>query len=84
MWTAHPRIKGSRTFPDAYFDTAFYRSDRFLGGAWKSMPVDLSLPRLGTRVLDLQDDISTTAFWYQTLPVAPFPQLPDRDAREII
>jgi hypothetical protein len=58
MWTAHPRIKGSRTFPDAYFDTEFFRSDRFLGGAWKSMPVDLSLPRLGTRVLDLQDDMA--------------------------
>jgi hypothetical protein len=58
MWTAHPRIKGSRTFPDAYFDTAFYRSERFLGGAWKSMPVDLSLPRLGSRVLDLQDDMA--------------------------
>jgi hypothetical protein len=56
MWTAHPRIKGSRGFPDQYFDTAFHRSDRFLGAAWKSMPVDLSLPRLGSRVLDLQDD----------------------------
>jgi hypothetical protein len=58
MWTAHPRIKGSRGFPDNYLDTAFYRSDRFLGGAWKSMPLDLSHPRLGSRVLDLQDDLA--------------------------
>lgn len=58
MWTAHPRIKGSRNFPDQYFDQDFYQSDRFLGAAWKSMPVDLSLPRLGKRVLDLQDDMA--------------------------
>lgn len=56
MWTAHPRIKSSRGYPDAYFDAPFARSDRFLGAAWKSMPVDLSLPRLGTRVFDLQDE----------------------------
>ena len=58
MWTAHPRIKGSLGFPDAYRQTAFYKSDRFLGGAWKAMPADLSLPRLGTRVLDLLDDMN--------------------------
>ena len=40
--------------------------------------------RRGGRYLQLQDDISTTAFWYQTLPLAPYPPLPDRDAREII
>jgi hypothetical protein len=55
MWTAHPRIKGSRGYPESYWDEAFFRSDRFLGGAWKSMPVDLSLPKLGTRALDVQD-----------------------------
>jgi hypothetical protein len=36
------------------------------------------------RYLQLQDDIATVAYWYQTLPVAPFPPLPDADAREII
>lgn len=36
------------------------------------------------RYLPLQDDISSTAFWYQTLPAAPFPELPDRDSLEII
>ena len=35
------------------------------------------------RYLPLQDDISSVAFWYQTLPSAPFPQLPDRDFLEI-
>jgi hypothetical protein len=34
--------------------------------------------------LPLQDDISSVAFWYQTLPTAPFPALPDRDYLEII
>ena len=58
MWTAHPRIKASTGFPDAYRETAFFKSDRFLGGAWKAMPADYSLPRLGTRVLDLLDDMN--------------------------
>lgn len=57
MWTAHARIKGSRGFPDAYWDKPFFRSDRFFGAAWKAMPADLSLPRLGPRVLDLLDDM---------------------------
>ena len=57
-WTAHPRIKGSTGFPDRYRDRLFFQSDRFLGGAWKSMPVDLSEPRLGSRVLNLLDDMS--------------------------
>jgi hypothetical protein len=58
MWTAHARIKGSRGFPDAYWQKPFYRSERFLGAAWKAMPADLSAPRLGSRVLDLLDDMS--------------------------
>ena len=36
------------------------------------------------RYLPLQDDIASTVFWYQTLPTAPFPQLPDRDRLEVI
>jgi hypothetical protein len=58
MWTAHARIKSSRGFPDNYWDRDFYRSGHFLGAAWKSMPLDLSLDRLGMRVLDLQDDMA--------------------------
>jgi hypothetical protein len=58
MWTAHPRIKSSFKFPDQYKDTEFFKSDRFLGAAWKGMPADLSRPTLGWRVLDLLDDMS--------------------------
>jgi hypothetical protein len=40
--------------------------------------------RSGGRYLPLQDDIASVAFWYQTLPTAPFPALPDKDALEVI
>jgi hypothetical protein len=33
--------------------------------------------------LPLQDDIASVAYWYQTLPTAPFPRLPDRDFLEV-
>ncbi len=36
------------------------------------------------RYLPLQDDIASVAYWYQTLPAAPFPPLPDRDFLEVI
>lgn len=36
------------------------------------------------RYLPLQDDIASTAFWYQAEPHAPFPALPDRNALEVI
>lgn len=36
------------------------------------------------RYLPRQDDIASVAFWYQTLPTAPFPELPSRDYREVI
>ena len=40
--------------------------------------------RSGRRYLPLQDDIASVAYWYQTLPSAPFPQLPDKDYLEVI
>lgn len=40
--------------------------------------------RADGRYLPLQDDISSTAFWYQTEPHAKFPPLPDKDFLEII
>jgi hypothetical protein len=58
MWTAHPRIKSSRDFPDAYRNEKFYQSEHFLGAAWKAMPANLSRPILGWRVLDLLDDMN--------------------------
>jgi hypothetical protein len=57
-WTAHARTKGSTGFPDQYKDETFYQSDHFFGAAWKAMPADLSLPKLGLRVLDLMDDMA--------------------------
>lgn len=36
------------------------------------------------RYLPLQDDIASTAFWYQAEPHAPFPQLPDVNGLEVI
>lgn len=40
--------------------------------------------RSGGRYLPLQDDIASTAFWYQAEPHAPFPPFPDRDHLEVI
>ena len=40
--------------------------------------------REGRRYLPLQDDIASVAFWYQTLPQAPFPVLGDKDYLEVI
>jgi hypothetical protein len=40
--------------------------------------------RVGGRYLPLQDDIASVAYWYQTLPTAPFPALPDTDYLEVI
>jgi hypothetical protein len=57
-WTAHPRTKGSTGYPDKYKSSPFFKSEHFLGAAWKPIPADLSLPRLGTRVLDLLDDMN--------------------------
>jgi hypothetical protein len=57
-WTAHARTKGSTGFPDVYKEETFFKSDRFLGAAWKAIPADLSQPRLGKRALDLLDDMN--------------------------
>ena len=40
--------------------------------------------RSGGRYLPGQHDICSVAFWYQTLPTAPFPTLPDRDGLEVV
>ena len=37
----------------------------------------------GGRYLPLKDDISSVAYWYQTLPTAPFPNLPNADYLEV-
>ena len=35
------------------------------------------------RYLPLRDDIASVAYWYQTLPTAPFPDLPGPEALEV-
>ena len=40
--------------------------------------------RSGGRYLPLQDDLASVAFWYQSLPTAPFPKLPDKDYLEVV
>lgn len=37
-----------------------------------------------SRYLPLQDDIASTAYWYQAEPHAPFPSLPDANHLEVI
>ena len=40
--------------------------------------------RQGGRFLPGMHDICSVAYWYQTLPAAPFPELPDRDGLEVV
>ena len=40
--------------------------------------------RSGGRYLPMQDDISSVAFWYQSLPSAPLHALPTKDELEVI
>lgn len=40
--------------------------------------------RSGERYLPLMDDMASCAFWYQTLPTAPFPHFYTRDELEVI
>jgi len=62
VWQAHPRTKGSSGYPDALRETDHFRSDRFLGGAYQSLPVDLSESRLcEVRCLGTLDDMNNWA-----------------------
>jgi hypothetical protein len=60
IWQAHPRTKGSTGYPDAIRDKDYFRSDRFLGAAFKpGMGMDLSERRLCEyRCLDLMDEMN--------------------------
>ena len=62
LWVAHPRTKSSAMFPDLYKDKGFFLSDRFIGGSWESLPVDLSQKRLcEVRCFGLNDEMSNWA-----------------------
>jgi len=58
-------------------DPVFFKSD-----------LRITLQALGWRsegrYLPLQDDIASVVYWYQTLPPASFPKLPERNAREVV
>jgi hypothetical protein len=59
VWQTHPRTKGSTGYPDAVNDKDFFQSERFLGGSYQSLPVDLSQKRLcESRCLGLLDDMN--------------------------
>jgi hypothetical protein len=62
IWVAHPRTKSSALYPDMYKDKDYFLSDRFIGGSWESLPVDLSQPRLcEVRCFGLNDEMSNWA-----------------------
>jgi hypothetical protein len=58
-WQAHPRTKGSTLYPDSIRETEYFRSDRYLGGSFQSLPVDLSEARIcEKRCLGTLDDMN--------------------------
>ena len=62
IWVAHPRTKSSTLYPDLYKDQPFFLNDRFIGGSWESLPVDLSQKRLcPIRCFGLDDQMSNWA-----------------------
>ena len=59
MWQTHPRTKGSAGYPDATKDWDHFKSERFLGGSYQSLPVDQSEKRIcEQRCFGLLDDMN--------------------------
>jgi hypothetical protein len=59
MWQAHPRTKGSSGYPEAVREEPHFRSDRFLGASYQSLPVDQSQKRLcEERCFGVLDDMN--------------------------
>ncbi|MGV1003642.1 MAG: glycoside hydrolase family 172 protein [Candidatus Nanopelagicales bacterium] len=77
-------------------DGAYQANTRFSLYRWHIMDpirftnqLDVTIQALGwrrdgRRFLPGRDDISSVAYWYQTEPHAPFPQLPSPDELEIV
>lgn len=62
VWQAHPRTKGSTGYPDAIRETEPFLSDRYLGGSFQSLPVDLSEERIcQARCFGVLDDMNNWA-----------------------
>lgn len=57
-WVAHARTKASTGYPDKYRHEDFFKSDTYMGAAWKAIPADLSWQTLSKRVLHLMDDMA--------------------------
>ena len=62
FWQAHPRTKGSTFYPDVVQDAPHFLSDRYLGGAFQSLPADLSQARIcEERCFGTLDDMNNWA-----------------------
>lgn len=62
VWQTHPRTKGSTFYPDKIRREEYFRSDRWLGAAFKPLPVDLSQKRLcEVRCFGTLDDMNNWA-----------------------
>jgi hypothetical protein len=59
VWQAHPRTKGSSGYPEAIRETEHFRSDRYLGASYQSLPADQSEKRLcEKRCFGVLDDMN--------------------------
>ena len=59
VWLAHPRTKSSDGFPEAIKDSVQFKSDRYLGASYQSLPADLSQARLcEVRCFSTLDDMN--------------------------
>jgi hypothetical protein len=62
FWQAHPRTKGSTGYPEAVREMEHFRSDRYLGASYQSLPVDQSEKRLcEKRCFGVLDDMNNWA-----------------------
>lgn len=84
-YLGYREVSGKRSTPGARYtlyrfhmlDPVFFKSDL------RVEMQAIGFRNCGTRMMPLQDDISSVVYWYQTHPHAPFPELPNRDFREI-
>jgi hypothetical protein len=59
VYQTHPRTKGSKGYPDNSREEEYFKDAHYFGAGWKSLPVDLSSPRLGDRAFKVLDDMNT-------------------------
>lgn len=59
VWLAHPRTKSSDGYPEAIKDSVQFKSNRYLGASYQSLPADLSTSRLcEVRCFSTLDDMN--------------------------